>query len=295
MFTIGPSPSVFQELLNGLENVGVHILRHEGHPRSSEDLWLEIIEGLPCEMMRQVNPRRMTETTVSEAMDTAVRIMLGQDPWDIEPTDEDLEGGLELCGTELLGFYRPFHWGEDGWGIYLNVGRIVGLGERLATRAGLAPTQVQGALLYKVIRHEWHHYVEEIAISHVELIRQRDLFRPWMDQYRRLWPDAVENEALANAKALVDLRRGLGRYARPVLGDSVVEEVMRIIVDMMRGLRGSYGQFGEYVGRHDYRHGLGAWLSSRVGVPCGPEITLIAEAARLRHNNPSLVPLRYVG
>jgi len=290
-----PTGAVMYELIAGLGRAGVHIPEYESTSRDPTSRWLDIIEGQSCARLRDIDPCNILESSVDEAMKHAFKVASGRELRAEELSDDFYDEGIEACGIEWLGFYRPFHWGLDGWGIYLFPRRIAELADRLSARVATDPDLMHGALLYLVIRHEWHHFIEEIALSHAEILRRTELFRPYMDHYRSNWPNSVENEALANAKALVDVRRVLGHQIKPLKGSMTVNDVLIELSHMMRSARGSYREFDQYEGRHAYRQGLGNLLARFIGMSYGPEVVLIAEAAKLRHNIPEQVPLRYVG
>ena len=151
---------------------------------------------------------------------------------------------------DLLGTYTWFHWTND-YGIRLFPDKIAKAAAGPAS--ALSAVQRFGALLLKVALHEAHHFVEELALSELELSlgpSPTPLFRRWMKRYARTGGGRNMNEALANADALDRAHwlirgkgnRALQRYASPGLKGNTLrtQEVDRFLERFVRSQSGWY-------------------------------------------------------
>jgi len=171
---------------------------------------------------------------------------------------------LRREGIEYLGTYTLFHLDGAAWGIRLYVDRIAATAAKHAPNVGLTARHATAALLVDVLLHEWHHFIEEMVGSLLEL----DLGLPLVahfqrEVYRNTWPD-VRNEALANAFALSELPRHL-RASAPV-----IQKAKRLAKEVMDQCPGAYSRYGEFLRVHSrpasgpYGAGVAAWVMGDV-------------------------------
>ncbi len=275
------------------------------HPLDLPGFSVHEIEGLAEELLKtgdDGNDRFMDHGPEPEGVDDV-------ELWDLwRVTGEIPANSVEGCGVELLGFYHPFHrdahhlhpwdypWdypGDERWGIYLFAERITGLAYAMAGRAGVPGNLMLGALIFHVIRHEWHHFAEEVMLSHLEIVLGHLFYQEWSRLYGQLWPNNTINESLANARALSETRNflsneGLGRTS------GYRKDIVKALEEMMHLSQGAYSRFDEFVRPDDYRKGLGAWLGQATHGFYGRSQVVVAEAARMRHTNRRIVPVRVI-
>lgn len=192
------------------------------------------------------------------------------------------------CGMELLGFYLPFHYYADNWGIYLFSSRIGAFAKELSGKNSIPYEAMLGAIVFNVLKHEWHHFMEEVMLSHIELVSRMSYYLDWSRFYTQNRPNNVINEALANARALKQTRYFLPK--KLIKRKKIIDS----LIDMMKGSMGSYREFDQYLKNSEYREGLSKWLNVATNRPDAQNLVIIAEAARLRHKNARAVPVRII-
>ncbi len=110
---------------------------------------------------------------------------------------------LKTRGLDTLAWYRSFHFGESGWGIYITEAGVRRVASALAGDADLA-----FAVLWA---HEYFHFLSDIAATFIEAESGRAAYLPHHRLVRQV-PAALGHagwchisEAMANAYALDNL------------------------------------------------------------------------------------------
>lgn len=183
--------------------------------------------------------------------------------------DPRYDGDLEP--TELLAWYRPFHFApQERWGIYF---REVGI-FKVARALSSAPPKGSSSTLNELLAqakmllhlHEAFHHITEVAATAIEFIesdsgrpsRQSRYLSYFHQDYLRhlLGPDKRQplEEALANAYAYNRLTRGLKGRAAAFMGSQP----------------SGYSDFARYKGEHTrFRAGLSDLHGRLRGQPGG--------------------------
>jgi hypothetical protein len=286
----GLTGNALEELFDGLRKAGFPA--PVSYPTKTDDVPAppDRIGSFPCERAIVEQPLELECLTAAqvEALATVMLDDEGVWPWDEEK--RSVLNGLEFCGMELLGCYHPFHAGDSAWGICLFVDRIGALGAELAAGSAVPKPLMQGALLFAVLRHEWHHYVEEVALSHLEVVARRPDYQAAAAFYRNNWPDGTLNEALANARCLQETVAHVKRTRVA----SAHKQIQQELAAMMSRQRPAYSLFGDFLDTRSYRSGIAMWMRDAVGRNDAEQLVIIFEAARLRHRSRKVVPVRLV-
>ena len=235
--------------------------------------------GGPCESNRLKRGGIKNSISFQDIRDFARTLMLDRDAafrdtespyriyrnYELWRPQEDGRVSLEGCGIELLGFYHSFH---DNWmyphpfpfpyGIYLYTTRISNLAIQMANHYSVPHQIMLGALLYMVLHHEFHHFVEELILSQFELVCERVIYKEWSQLYTRLWPQGTLNEALANAMALRKTkdflsRRNLGAFF------SLRGRIIQALEYMLNSSPGAYSEYKKFMPQY-YDYGLTLWI-----------------------------------
>lgn len=218
------------------------------------------VHGLACALVAPKDRQQVHVAAVNRWLEE-----LPQGPHDVE-----------RCGSEALGLYALFHSSGTAWGIYLNIDAIGCVAREMPVPG---PPHIRfGALLLKVLMHEWHHYLEEVALSHLELTSGQNLVLPYQRLYAKRWPSQVVNESLANAYALDRAASVLRRL--PDGGHHIAA-----LEDLMRASPGSYREFERYPwGTPCHWEGLLSWLADVLphGFPSPESAALTVDAVRFR-------------
>ena len=215
---------------------------------------------------------------------------------------EDLEGQekirhhMQECGKEALAYYRLFHTEREDWGIYLHVDAIGLYCQylfRLQTATGSPPfsglqfLEIFGALIVTILGHEWHHHVEEVGASGLEVLQSTKRLLPWYAAYYNPGSNAI-NETLANADAISTIEGYLGVPDRAppgllALGRGLpkpkVESLLKMAEFEASSGPGTYGMWARArrstvlpENSSDYDKVAAEWLAEVVGTPTGPVV-----------------------
>jgi hypothetical protein len=113
---------------------------------------------------------------------------------------------VEEVGPDALGFYIPFHYYREGWGIYIRESGVKHLACALKGGALKKGDEHLLSVAELVIQdHELWHSATEIACTRAEMLARRSLYRTYLRS-----PDArLHEEALANAHAFWRAERQL--------------------------------------------------------------------------------------
>lgn len=222
----------------------------------------------------------------------------------LKPDPDQFGRCFDECGVEVLGCYVPFHSEEVHWGVYLQMDMLLSAASRLAshrTGAQSSPNSSLSefaALVSLVLFHEWHHHVEEVAVSLLEVARGKKLLMPWHRAHYKP-PHSAINERLANADGFAALEQlllghrgslpgslvppllprpsgdlpGLRGAVKRTLGvwESEAEPLLNRVEEWLNRSPGDYGQWGsarrdsfDPHATSDYDRTAGAWLSEVV-------------------------------
>jgi len=105
--------------------------------------------------------------------------------------------------VETLAFYLPFHFYRHKWGIYIRTSGLWSLARRLALPVKLPDSAILRHAYCLLVEHERFHFCAEYAASRAEIVTTRT----WYSDYFKDNQAGPHEEALANAHALVALKR----------------------------------------------------------------------------------------
>jgi len=177
---------------------------------------------------------RVVEVALDDLTDPSA---LGEIQVEVAEARDRLEKGFSKRGTEVLGWYQPYHtYAETYWGIYLNTAAIVDLGTvlraQLSTAGCRQPSAAYTIAVRLVLAHEFFHaQVESFALGQ-EMFAQRPIFRPYNDVvYRGTFGTAQAlEEAAANYVARRECQDLLSSWvATAGWRPSDIDEVMTFI------------------------------------------------------------------
>jgi hypothetical protein len=100
-----------------------------------------------------------------------------------------------------LAYYLPFHFYRARWGIYIRASGMWSLAQRLAANRPDINALNHARII--LLEHERLHFMAEYAASRIEVVTAQSSYRPYFSD--RI--GAPHEEALANAKAIVQLKR----------------------------------------------------------------------------------------
>ncbi len=286
----GLTGNALEELFDGLRKAGFRA--PVSHAAEADDVLAppDRIGSFPCERAIVEQPIALECLTAADVESLTAAILDDEDIWPWGEEERSVLNGLEFCGMELLGCYHPFHAADSAWGIYLFVDRIGALGAELAAGSAVPTRLMQGALLFAVLRHEWHHYVEEVALSHLEVAARVSCYDGASTFYRNNWPDGTLNEALANARCLQETLA----HVKKTRAATTQKQIRQELAGMMSRQRPAYSRFDDYLDARSYRSGIAMWLRDAVGRNDAEHLVIIFEAVRLRHRSRKAVPVRLV-
>ena len=282
--------NALEELFDGLRKAGFRA--PVSYPTGADNgpAPFDRIGSFPCERATVEQPIALECQTAADVEALTAAILDDEDTWPWGEEERPVLRGLEFCGMELLGCYHPFHAADGAWGIFLFVDRIGALGAELAAGSAAPKQLMQASMLFAVLRHEWHHYIEEVALSHLEVVAQRPHYQAASAFYRNHWPDGTLNEALANARCLYETMA----HVKKTRAASAHKQIRRELAGMMSRQRPVYSRFGDYLDTRSYRSGIAMWLRDAVGRNDAEHLVIMFEAARLRHRSRKAVPVRLV-
>ncbi len=188
----------------------------------------------------------------------------------------------------IAGAYQGFHSLLDSWGIYLNAPQVLsfvldaykqilddddlGVGDLdtflpKVTASGLPhPFHLLAVRVLATLFHEWHHHLEELTLSELELNGAPAIYEDSRNWYSANWPNAI-NESLAEADAIDQVlwllhldelpptwaRRDchwrdaqLRRYGLRVEQGSSQAKAVKMSEKDSRGLGGAYANLDQY-------------------------------------------------
>jgi hypothetical protein len=128
-------------------------------------------------------------------------------PWHIHATVRPPlpPSNVDKIGLDALGFYVPFHFYRDAWGMYIRDSGVKYLACVLKGGALTPGDESYLATAESILReHEMWHAATEVACTRAELLARRSMYREYFSD-----KDASEHEeALANAHAVRQCFRG---------------------------------------------------------------------------------------
>jgi hypothetical protein len=180
-----------------------------------------------------------------------MRLDEGTLPWAIgavdlplPPIDGDVE---ELRGTDLLAFYRSFHFDPKRWGVFLREFGVLWLAQRLG--GGWRAIEAAARCLFC---HEYFHFLTDLAATVIELAVRRPRYVPYV---RSSHSHSLVEEGLANAFAV---QRDSGDY-----------DLQERLHQFMRRQPPGYRDYGHHLDKGGWPSGLRRLAGDLAGLP-GP-------------------------
>lgn len=195
-----------------------------------------------------------------------------------QPTDME-DPGTTQSGIEALAYYAPFHfYSRTHWGIYISDYGIAYLASKMKGEPlGPGDSWMLRAAYWFLWRHEYFHFIAEVAASRLEIITGR------LDTYRSTFQDGksgTHEEALANAHAYLNL----SKHAGTSLSAKEVQQFLAFAGPWMKLQPPGYRDYDRWSRKHrDLKRGEREYIRRAIEVRDKQESNYL----RTAHTDPS--------